>query len=149
MADFIVSLLDEATRAKDAKTVFSCLADDPIWAERIMQGAQSSSTVKRRGCIEIIYSVLVRRLVCCNRIEARWMCPATMPNADEYFRVLCSSIQVPFQDLLSSSIYITEKPTDRAEPHMERIANEFGKHLARYIPDLCRIFIGSKASGEQ
>ncbi|KAF9366835.1 hypothetical protein BGX34_003935 [Mortierella sp. NVP85] len=119
IADFIVSLLDEATRAKDAKTIFSCLADDPIWAERIMQGAQSSSTVKRRGCIEIIYSVLVR------------------------------SIQVPFQDLLSSSIYITEKPADRAEPHMERIANEFGKHLARYIPDLCRIFIGSKASGEQ
>lgn len=119
IADFIVGLLDEATRSRDAKIVFTCLAEDPIWAERLVQGAQSSSAIKRRGCIEIIYSVLVR------------------------------SIQVPFQDLLSNSIYITERPADRVEPHMERISNEFGKHLARHIPDLCRIFIGSKANGEQ
>ncbi|KAG0313922.1 hypothetical protein BGZ99_008497 [Dissophora globulifera] len=62
MADFVVSLLDEATRSKEAKIIFSCLADDPIWAERLAQGVQSESLAKRNGCIEIIYSVLVRRV---------------------------------------------------------------------------------------
>ncbi|KAF9116659.1 hypothetical protein BGX27_000578 [Mortierella sp. AM989] len=62
MADFIVSLLDEATKAKDAKAIFSCFADDPIWVERLTQGVQSSSSIKRHGCIEIIYSILVRRV---------------------------------------------------------------------------------------
>ncbi|KAF9394949.1 hypothetical protein BGX21_010161 [Mortierella sp. AD011] len=62
MADFVVTLLDEATKAKDAKAIFSCLADDPIWAERLTQGVQSTSAIRRHGCIEIIYSVLVRRV---------------------------------------------------------------------------------------
>lgn len=61
MGDFVVSLLDEATRAKDAKIFFSCLGDDPIWAERLVQGVQSDSPVRRHSCIEIIYSILVRR----------------------------------------------------------------------------------------
>jgi len=61
MGDFIVSLLDEATRAKEAKIFFTCLADDPIWAERLVQGIQSESSVRHHSCIEIIYSVLVRR----------------------------------------------------------------------------------------
>ncbi|ORZ26771.1 hypothetical protein BCR41DRAFT_205511 [Lobosporangium transversale] len=73
MADFVVSLLDEATRAKEAKILFSCLADDPIWAERLVRGVQSPSIVRRNGCIEIIYSVLVR------------------------------SIQVPFQDMFANT----------------------------------------------
>ncbi len=63
MGDFVVSLLDEATRAKEAKAIFMCLADDPIWAERLVQGIQSSSSVRRHNCIEIIYSILVRRYI--------------------------------------------------------------------------------------
>ncbi|KAI7829725.1 hypothetical protein BC939DRAFT_319928 [Gamsiella multidivaricata] len=62
MADFVVSLLDEATRAKEAKIVLTCLVDDPIWAERLAQGVQSASVAKRHGCIEIIYSILVRSI---------------------------------------------------------------------------------------
>jgi len=61
MGDLVVSLLDEATRAKDAKIFLSCLASDPIWAERLVRGVQSNDTNKRHSCIEIIYSVLVRR----------------------------------------------------------------------------------------
>ncbi|KAF9199883.1 hypothetical protein BGZ49_009951 [Haplosporangium sp. Z 27] len=61
MADFVVLLLDEATKARDAKVIFSCLADDPIWAERLTEGVKSTSDIKRHGCIEIIYSILVRR----------------------------------------------------------------------------------------
>ncbi|KAF9351512.1 hypothetical protein BGX26_010501 [Mortierella sp. AD094] len=101
MADFVVSLLDEATKAKDAKVIFSCLADDPIWTERLTQGIQSTSAIRRHGCIEIIYSVLVRRSF------------------------------------------------ERVESHLERISNEFGKHLAAHIPDLCLAFIGSKSNGEK
>ncbi|KAF9439173.1 hypothetical protein BGZ76_010072 [Entomortierella beljakovae] len=119
MADFVVSLLDEVTRAKDAKVIFTCLADDPIWAERLMQGVKSTSPVQRHSCIEIIYSILVR------------------------------SIQVPFQDVFANSIYISERSHEKVESHMERIATEFGKHLAPYIPDLCHSFIGSKSSGGQ
>ncbi|KAF9276458.1 hypothetical protein BGZ68_010005 [Mortierella alpina] len=119
MGDFVVSLLDEATRAKEAKAIFMCLADDPIWAERLAQGVQSSSGVRRHNCIEIIYSILVR------------------------------SIQMPFQDMFANSIYITEKSYDRVESHLERIANEFGHHLAVHIPDLCHAFIGSSSSGAQ
>ncbi|KAF9985174.1 hypothetical protein BGZ75_003265 [Mortierella antarctica] len=119
MGDFVVSLLDEATRAKEAKAIFMCLADDPIWAERLAKGVQSSSGVRRHGCIEIIYSILVR------------------------------SIQMPFQDMFANSIYITEKLYDRVESHLERIANEFGHHLAVHIPDLCHAFIGSSSSGTQ
>ncbi|KAF9556853.1 hypothetical protein EC968_007930 [Mortierella alpina] len=119
MGDFVVSLLDEATRAKEAKAVFMCLADDPIWAERLAKGVQSLSGVRRHNCIEIIYSILVR------------------------------SIQMPFQDMFANSIYITEKSYDRVESHLERIANEFGHHLAVHIPDLCHAFIGSSSSGTQ
>ncbi|KAF9169650.1 hypothetical protein BGX20_010031 [Mortierella sp. AD010] len=119
MADFVVTLLDEATKAKDAKAIFSCLADDPIWAERLTQGVQSTSAIRRHGCIEIIYSVLVR------------------------------SIQVPFQDMFANSIYITDRSFERVESHLERISNEFGKHLTMHIPDLCLAFIGSKSSGEK
>ncbi|KAF8976040.1 hypothetical protein BGZ46_008638 [Entomortierella lignicola] len=63
MADFVVLLLDEATKARDAKVIFSCLADDPIWAERLTEGVKSTSDIKRHGCIEIIYSILVRRVM--------------------------------------------------------------------------------------
>jgi len=63
MGDFVVSLLDEATRAKEAKVIFSCFAHDPIWAERLVQGITSSDSLKRHSCIEIIYSLLVRRYV--------------------------------------------------------------------------------------
>ncbi|KAG0211044.1 hypothetical protein BGX28_008614 [Mortierella sp. GBA30] len=119
MSDFVVSLLDEATRAKEAKAIFSCLADDPIWAERLAQGVMSTTAVRRHGCIEIIYSILVR------------------------------SIQMPFQDMFANSVYITEKSFDRVESHLERIANEFGQHIAVHIPDLCRAFAGSSTSGEQ
>ncbi|KAF9182283.1 hypothetical protein BGZ51_004836 [Haplosporangium sp. Z 767] len=119
MGDFVVSLLYEATRAKEAKVMFTCLADDSIWAERLAQGVQSTSAVRRHSCIEIIYSILVR------------------------------SIQMPFQDLSANSVYITERSFDRVESHLERIANEFGNHLAVHIPDLCHAFIGSKSSGEQ
>ncbi|KAF8941630.1 hypothetical protein BGZ58_003660 [Dissophora ornata] len=119
MADVVVSLLDEATRAKEAKVIFSCLADDPMWAERLSQGVQSGPPAKRHGCTEIIYSVLVR------------------------------SIQVPFQEMFANSIYITDKSFNRVESHLERTATEFGKHLAVHIPDLCHAFIGSKSSGEK
>ncbi|KAI1306467.1 hypothetical protein EDD11_004737 [Mortierella claussenii] len=119
MADFVVSLLDEATRAKESRIIFSCLADDPIWAERLAQGVQSSSTVKRHGCIEIIYSILVR------------------------------SIQVPFQNMFAESMYVSDKVFERVETHLESIGHAFGKHLASHIPDLCRAFIGSKKNGEQ
>ncbi|KAF8931457.1 hypothetical protein BGZ52_012531 [Haplosporangium bisporale] len=119
MGDLVVSLLDEATRAKEAKIFLLCLADDPIWAERLVRGVQSNDANKRHSCIEIIYSVLVR------------------------------SIQMPFQDMFANSIYITEKSYDRVESHLERIANDFGKNLAGFIPELCQEFIGSKFSGGQ
>ncbi|KAG0219228.1 hypothetical protein BGX33_004041 [Mortierella sp. NVP41] len=118
MGDFVVSLLDEATRAKEAKIFFSCLADDPIWAVRLVQGIQSDSPVRRHSCIEIIYSILVR------------------------------SIQMPFQDMFANSVYITEKSFDRVESHLERIANGFANHLAPQIPSLCHVFVGSKNNGE-
>ncbi|KAF9994345.1 hypothetical protein BGZ65_010025, partial [Modicella reniformis] len=51
--------------------------------------------------------------------------------------------------MLVNSIYMNERPADRVEPHMERIASQLGKHLAVYIPDLCGIFVGSKSNGEQ
>ncbi|KAG0098953.1 hypothetical protein BGZ93_009746 [Podila epicladia] len=117
MGDLVVSLLDEATRAKEARIFLSCLADDPIWAERLVRGVQSSDPAKRHSCIEIIYSVLVR------------------------------SIQMPFQDMFANSIYVTEKSFDRVESHLERIANDFGKNLADFIPELCQEFINSKFSG--
>ncbi|KAF9132360.1 hypothetical protein BGW39_000299 [Mortierella sp. 14UC] len=116
--DFVVSLLDEATRAKDSRIFFSCLADDPIWAERLVQGIQSDSPVRRHSCIEIIYSILVR------------------------------SIQLPFQDMFANSIYITEKSYDKVDSYLESIANGFSKNLASHIPNLCHAFIGSKNSGE-
>ncbi|KAF9318110.1 hypothetical protein BG003_011764 [Podila horticola] len=119
MGDLVVSLLDEATRAKEAKIFLSCLADNPIWAERLVRGVQSSDPAKRHSCIEIIYSVLVR------------------------------SIQMPFQDMFASSIYISDKSFDRVESHLERIANDFGKNLTDFIPELCQEFIGSKLSGGQ
>ncbi|KAF9924963.1 hypothetical protein FBU30_005179 [Linnemannia zychae] len=118
MCDFVVSLLDEATRAKDAKMLFTCLSDDPIWAERLAKGVQSDSAVKRHGCIEIIYSILVR------------------------------SIQMPFQDMFASSLYISEWSYDKVDSFLETIANGFGKHLAPYIPNLCQTFIESKNNGE-
>ncbi|KAG0034976.1 hypothetical protein BGZ81_001925 [Podila clonocystis] len=117
MGDLVVSLLDEATRAKEAKIFLSCLADDPIWAERLVRGVQSSDPAKRHSCIEIIYSVLVR------------------------------SIQMPFQDMFASSIYVTDRSSDRVESHLERIANDFSKNLTDFIPELCQEFIGSKFSG--
>ncbi|KAG0053299.1 hypothetical protein BGZ83_001338 [Gryganskiella cystojenkinii] len=49
MGDFVVLLLDEATRAKEAKIFFSCFADDPIWAERLVQGVQSAEPSKRHS----------------------------------------------------------------------------------------------------
>ncbi|KAK3824308.1 MAG: hypothetical protein J3R72DRAFT_458293 [Linnemannia gamsii] len=116
--DFVVSLLDEATKAKEAKIFFSCLADDPIWAERLVQGIQSDSPVRRQSCIEIIYSILVR------------------------------SIQLPFQDMFANSIYITEKSYDKVDSYLEPIANGFSKHLASHIPSLCHAFVGSKNSGD-
>ncbi|KAG0040258.1 hypothetical protein BGZ82_004262 [Podila clonocystis] len=119
MGDLVVSLLDEATRAKEAKIFLSCLADDSIWAERLVRGVQSSDPAKRQSCIEIIYSVLVR------------------------------SIQMPFQDMFASSIYVTDRSFDRVESHLERIANDFGKNLTDFIPELCQEFIGSKFSGGQ
>ncbi|KAG0294830.1 hypothetical protein BGZ96_000401 [Linnemannia gamsii] len=118
MGDFVVSLLDEATRAKDAKIFFSCLGDDPIWAERLVQGVQSDSPVRRHSCIEIIYSILVR------------------------------SIQLPFQDMFANSIYITDKSYDRVDSYLEPVANGFAKHLGVYIPSLCDAFVGSKNAGE-
>ncbi|KAG9064551.1 hypothetical protein KI688_002809 [Linnemannia hyalina] len=118
MGDFVVSLLDEATRAKDAKIFFSCLRDDPIWAERLVQGVLSDSPVRRHSCIEIIYSILVR------------------------------SIQLPFQDMFANSIYITEKSYDRVDSYLEQIANGFSKHLDAHIPSLCNTFVGSKNAGE-
>ncbi|KAF9911450.1 hypothetical protein EC991_003706 [Linnemannia zychae] len=116
--DFVVSLLDEATRAKDAKIIFSCLADDPIWAERLVQGIESDSPVRRYSCIEIIYSILVR------------------------------SIQLPFQDMFANSIYITEKSYDKVDSYLEPIANGFSKNLASRITSLCHAFVGSKNSGQ-
>ncbi|KAG0073660.1 hypothetical protein BGZ90_011414 [Linnemannia elongata] len=118
MGDFVISLLDEATRAKDAKIFFSCLGDDPIWAERLVQGVLSDSPVRRHSCIEIIYSILVR------------------------------SIQLPFQDMFANSIYITEKSYDRVDSYLEQIANGFGRHLGAHIPNLCNAFVGSKNAGE-
>ncbi|KAF8944920.1 hypothetical protein BGZ47_003504 [Haplosporangium gracile] len=118
MGDFVVSILDEATRSKDAKIFFSCLSDDPIWAERLVQGVQSDLPGRRHSCIEIIYSILVR------------------------------SIQLPFQDMFANSIYITEKSYDRVDSYLEPIAAGFGKHLGAHIPSLCDAFVGSKNAGE-
>ncbi|KAG0346784.1 hypothetical protein BG004_000826 [Podila humilis] len=119
MGDLVVSLLDEATRAKDAKIFLSCLADDPIWAERLVRGIQSGNRIKRQSCIEITYSVLVR------------------------------SIQMPFQDMFAGSILDSDKLFGRVESHLERIANDFGKNLSGFIPELCQEFVSSKSSGGQ
>jgi hypothetical protein len=56
---------------------------------------------------------------------------------------------MPFQDMFANSIYVTEKSFDRVESHLERIANDFGKNLTDFIPELCQEFIGSKFSGGQ
>ncbi|KAF9584629.1 hypothetical protein BGW38_005789 [Lunasporangiospora selenospora] len=117
IGDFVVILLDEATRSKEAKIFLSCLADDPIWADRLAQGVQSASSSKRHSCIEIIYSILVR------------------------------SIQNPFQDMFSNSIYITQRTYDGVESHLERVATEFAKSLSKHIPSLCQVFVKSQNGG--
>lgn len=57
----MVAVLDEGVRHRDAKALFADLADEPVWAERLVDGACSKSPVQQRGCVEILYSILVRR----------------------------------------------------------------------------------------
>ncbi|KAF9969476.1 hypothetical protein BGZ73_008150 [Actinomortierella ambigua] len=118
-SEFLLAILDEANRHRDAKALLTDLADEPMWAERLVDGACSNLAARQRGCIELLYSILVR------------------------------SIQVPFQDMYTSNFFITDSTFGRVEAHLESIANGYATYLVPHVPKLCELFIGTKDFGQE